>query len=59
MRPSRVVVDAPRFDDPPGFGERGEDVFIQAFVAQAAIEALDEGGLIDRDATALVAGSTS
>ncbi len=28
-----IVVDPPAFDDAPGFGKRGEDMFVQALVA--------------------------
>ena len=38
MRPDRVVVDAPCLDDPSGFGKRGEDVLVETFVTQSAIE---------------------
>ena len=36
-----IVLDAPRFDLVPRIVERNENVFIQAFVAQPCIEALD------------------
>src|SRR5260221_11413292 len=41
MRPFPIVLDAPRFDLVPRIVERNEDVFIQAFLAQPCIEALD------------------
>jgi len=43
VRPYRIVVDAPRRDDPPSLGERGEYLFIQIFVAHRTGEALDDG----------------
>ena len=54
-----VVVDPPGFDDPACLRERAEDVFVEAFVAQAAIEGLDEGilyRLAGRDVVPLDAG---
>jgi len=42
-----IVLDAPLFDLEPRIVERNEDVFIQAFLAQARIEALDVG-VLDR-----------
>src|SRR5271168_2764605 len=41
MRPFPIVLDAPRFDLVPRIVECKEDVFIQAFVAQPCLEALD------------------
>src|SRR5450631_3075659 len=41
MRPFPIVLDAPRFDLVPRIVECKENVFIQAFVAQPCIEALD------------------
>jgi len=38
-----IVVDPPVFNDPARLSEDAEDVFIQAFVAQSAIEAFDKG----------------
>ena len=38
-----VVVDAPRLDDPPDLGDRGEDVLVEALVTEPAVEAFDEG----------------
>jgi hypothetical protein len=40
-----IVVDAPRFDNGPRVLDRRELVDVQALVAQAAIERLDEGVL--------------
>ena len=40
-----IVVDPPGFDDPAGFSEIGEQMLVKAFVAQSAIEGLDEGVL--------------
>ena len=40
-----VVVGSPIFDDVLGVAAAGEDVFVQALVAQAAIEAFDEAVL--------------
>lgn len=42
MRSVGVVVDPPVFDDLPGFVEVGEQVFVEALVAQATVEALDK-----------------
>ena len=39
MRPEVVVIVAPGFDDCAGFGEAEENVFIEALVAQFAVEA--------------------
>jgi hypothetical protein len=41
MRPFPIVLDAPLFDLAARIGECGEDVFIQAFLAHARIEAFD------------------
>jgi hypothetical protein len=38
-----VVVDPPGFDDPACLRQRAEDVFVEAFVAEATIEGLYEG----------------
>ncbi len=44
VRSSRaVVVKAPSFDNLPSFGECGEDVIVEAFVAKLAVKALNEG----------------
>ena len=42
MRSVGVVVDPPCFDDPAGLVEVAEQVLVEAFVAQSAVEALDE-----------------
>ena len=47
MRAFPIVLDAPVFDLAARVVERNEDVFIQAFLAQARIEALDVG-VLDR-----------
>ena len=47
MRSFPIVLDAPVFDLAARIVERNEDVFIQAFLAQARIEALDVG-VLDR-----------
>ena len=45
VRPDIVVVAPPGLDEDPGLGERGEDFFVQALVAESAVEAFDEGVL--------------
>jgi len=40
-----IVVDPPSFDDSAGFSETGEQMFVKEFVAQSAIEGLDEAVL--------------
>ncbi len=40
-----VVVDPPGFDDSSCLRERTEDVFVEAFVAQPAVEGFHEGVL--------------
>ncbi len=45
VRPAVVVVEPPRFDRLAGFGEREEDVLVEALVAQFAVERFDEGVL--------------
>ena len=42
VRSVGVVVDPPFFDDLARLVEVGEQVFVEALVAQAAVEALDE-----------------
>jgi hypothetical protein len=42
VRSVGVVVDPPFFDDLARLLDVGEQVFVEAFVAQAAVEALDE-----------------
>ncbi len=41
MRPFRVVVFSPAFDDDLGFSQRVEDLPVQQFVPEPGIEALD------------------
>ena len=43
MRPDVVVVVAPEGQRPAGIRQAVEDFFVQAFVAQTAVEAFDEG----------------
>src|ERR1700722_8648826 len=45
VRSDAVVVAPPGLDENPGLGERGEDFFIQALIAEATVEAFDEGVL--------------
>src|SRR5665213_3417984 len=45
VRPASVVVLAPGLDRPASFGERLEDMLVEALVAEAAVEAFDEGVL--------------
>ena len=45
MRACCVVVVPAFRDDPPGFGQAGEEMFVEALVAQAAVEALDNAVL--------------
>ena len=55
----RVVVDPPGFDDASGIIQPIEEVFVEALIAQATIEALDEGvlgGLAGRDIVPLDLG---
>ena len=40
-----VVIDAPGFDDPASLGEIGEQMFVEAFVAQPTVERFDEAVL--------------
>ena len=40
VRPSRVVVDAPLFDDHLGFLKAVEDLAIEAFIPELAVEGL-------------------
>lgn len=59
MRPVAIVVDPPSFDDPTFHRQAPEQVFVQAFVAEAAVPALHEGiqdRFARRDVVALVAG---
>lgn len=43
MRPRRVVVQPPGFDEGAGFGKRCEVILVEAFVTKLAVETLDEG----------------
>ena len=45
MGSRQIVVQAPLFDDLPRVAEAAEPVLVEALVAQAAVEALDEGVL--------------
>ena len=45
VRACCVVVVPPFGDDPPRFGQAGEEMFVEALVAQAAVEALDKAVL--------------
>ena len=56
VRSLGVVVDLPCFDDPSRVGQAAEQMLVEAFVAQAAIEGFDEavlGRLAGRDVTPL------
>lgn len=44
MKPYNVVVDAPGIDNSPSLGKRGDDVFVEALVAQARQRDLRHGG---------------
>jgi len=46
MRPDVVVVVAPKGQRSTGICQAVEDLLVQAFVAQAAVEALNEGVLL-------------
>jgi hypothetical protein len=46
MRPVGIVVDPPCFDDATRHRQPPEHMFVQAFVAEAAVEAFDEGVLL-------------
>ena len=46
VRSDEVVVEPPALDDGAGLGEGGEDLLVEAFVAQPAVEALDEAVLL-------------
>jgi hypothetical protein len=45
VRPVCVVVDPPRFDRLGSVSERDEQALVQTFIAQLAVERLDEGVL--------------
>ena len=42
MRPMMVVIDPPRFDLAPGVLDRQELIGVQTFIAELAVEGLDE-----------------
>lgn len=46
MQPDRVVIVSPERQLPAGVVQCVEDLLVQEFVAQAAIEALDKGVLL-------------
>ena len=46
VRPDEIVVEPPALDDGAGLGEAGEDLLVQALVAEPAVEALDEAVLL-------------
>ena len=46
VRPDELVVEPPAVDDDASLGEAGEDLLVEAFVAQPAVEALDEAILL-------------
>jgi len=41
-----IVVDAPALDDGTGFGQGGEELLVQAFITEPAVEAIDEAVLL-------------
>ena len=45
MRSRMIIIKPPGFDDLPRFGQTVEQVFVQALVAETAVEALDESVL--------------
>ena len=60
VRPDVVVVEPPALDHGAGLGEVGEDLFVQALVAQLAVEALGGAVLLRlarRDVAPVDAGS--
>lgn len=40
-----IVVDPPRFDDPAGFDQAREQMLVEAFITQPAVEGLNESVL--------------
>lgn len=46
VRPDEVVVEPPAFDDGAGLGEGGEDLLIETFVTEPAVDAIDEAVLL-------------
>ncbi len=49
VRPFPIVFDSPPFDFAAHVVERDEDLFVEALLAEPAVEALDEG-VLDRSA---------
>src|SRR5882672_2346227 len=47
MGPTSIIVETPRFDDPARHRQAAEDMFVEAFVPEASVEAFDEG-VLDR-----------
>lgn len=45
MGAGRIVVLSPVFDQASGFSQIAEQVFVEAFIAQLAVEAFDKGVL--------------
>mgnify|MGYP003346125094 FL=1 len=45
VRSHGIVVDPPCFDDPACFGQAAEQMFVETFVTQAAVEGFDEAVL--------------
>ena len=43
VRAHLVIVPAPFLDDPSGLSQAAKPVFVQTFVPELAVEALDEG----------------
>ena len=46
VRPVKVVVDPPSLDDPADRWQASEEVLVEALVAEAAVQALDEAVLL-------------
>lgn len=46
MRPDAIVIDAPALDDGAGLGQGGENLLVQAFITEPAVEAFDEAVLL-------------
>jgi hypothetical protein len=42
MRPAGIVVDPPFLDEPAGCQQAAKQVLVEAFVAEAAVQAFDE-----------------
>ena len=60
VRTHMVVVEPPALDDSPGFWQGFEDLLVQAFVAQPAVEAFDEAVLLrlaGRDVVPIITGA--